>query len=277
MARISEKVQPLMRVLIVHGDKGGVGKSTTAQAVADQLMRKGVPVAIIDADTRNPDMIRMFENANCPRTQLNLRATDGWMDLMDFIYKWPSHTFVLSLPAGIGEAMQDEFRGFVKFLREFEARGFKVEIVMWWVINLFADSVNLLARALQIHQNEFDEVVVIRNLIFGPPEAFIPWNESPLKADLERFGIKTVNFPPLHLRVMSRLMNPNSIMPFSEAMKDELATAIGFQPSESHKLRSWVEDDVPAGLGDALQKLLVQPPAVVSQKAEKASAVVAGE
>lgn len=247
-----------VRMVFGHGDKGGVGKSTTAQVVADQLIRRGVSVAIIDADTRNPDMIRMYKNSDCPRVALNLRNPDGWMDMMDFIHSKPGHTFVMSLPAGIGESMQDEFRDFVKFLRNFEERGIKVEIVMWWVINLFADSVNLLARALEVHRDDFDKVVVVRNLIFGEPRAFVIWNECALRADLERqAGVLTVDLPPLHLRVMTRLMDPASILPFSEAV--ELASSIGFTPAEAHKLRSWVEDDVPAGLGAALQYLLSPP------------------
>lgn len=248
-------VLPVTRFVLVHGDKGGVGKSTTAAVLADTLMTSGVKVAIIDADTRNPDVIRMFQEADCPRIALNLRAADGWMDAMDFVHQHPGHTFVLSMPAGIGESMQTEFQDFVRFLKSFDTGGRKVELVMWWVINLFADSINLLSRALTVHQGQFDQLVVVRNLAFGPPEQFILWDESPLKSELEKKGALTVNLPPLHLRVMKKLMNPDTVMPFSMAMDPAVCDQAGFLPSEAFKLRSWFEVDVPEGLGRALGRL----------------------
>lgn len=228
-----------------------------ASVLADLLMTAGVKVAIIDADTRNPDVIRMFEDADCPRIQLNLRATDGWMDAMDFVHANPEYTFVLSMPAGIGESMQQEFSDFVRFLKSFGKKdGQGAELIMWWVINLFPDSVNLLDRALVTHQGQFDQVVVVRNLAFGKPEDFIFWNESPLKVTLEKQGAVTVDLPTLHLRVMKKLMDPETIMPFSLACDPLMSQQIGFQPSEAFKLKTWLDVDVPAGLGKALARLV---------------------
>lgn len=250
-----EAALPVTRFVLVHGDKGGVGKSTTASVLADSLMSSGVKVAIIDADTRNPDVIRMFQEADCPRIALNLRAADGWMDAMDFVHQYPGHTFVLSMPAGIGESMQTEFSDFVRFLKGFQTGGRKVELVMWWVINLFADSINLLSQALTVHQGQFDQLVVVRNLAFGPPEQFILWEESPLKTELGRQGVLTVNLPALHLRVMKKLMDPDTVMPFSMAMDPVVCDQAGFMPSEAFKLRNWFTVDVPDGLGKALARL----------------------
>lgn len=253
----AEAVLPVTRFVLVHGDKGGVGKSTAASVLADSLMSSGVKVAIIDADTRNPDVIRMFQEADCPRIALNLRAADGWMDAMDFVYQHPGYTFVLSMPAGIGESMQTEFSDFVRFLKNFQTGGRKVELIMWWVINLFSDSINLLARALTLHQGQFDQLVVVRNLAFGPPEQFILWEESPLKSELGKKGVLTVNLPALHLRVMKKLMDPDTMMPFSMAMDPVMCEQAGFMPSEAFKLRNWFTVDVPEGLGQALARLKV--------------------
>lgn len=243
------------RFVLIHGDKGGVGKSVGASVLADRLMTAGVKVAIIDADTQNPDVLRMFEEADCPRIALNLRATDGWMDAMDFVHKNPGHTFVLSMPAGIGKEMKTEFADFVRFLKTFDKNGLAPELIMWWVINLFPDSVNLLEQALINHAGQFNQVVVVRNNIFGKPEDFIFWNESPLKSTLEKQGALTVDLPPLHLRIMKKLMDPEKIMPFSAALDPLMSDQIGFLPSEAHKLRTWIMEDVPTGLGQALKRL----------------------
>lgn len=250
----SVAVQETVFVLI-HGDKGGVGKSMAACAVADQLMSNGVKVAVIDADTRNPDVMRMFSGADCPHTCLNLRASDGWMDVIDFVHSHPGYTFVLSMPAGIGESMHREFSDFVRFLRNFGNENHKVQLVMWWVLNLFPDSVNLLKDALTAHNGQFDQVVVVRNNVFGLPEDFIFWNESPLKSAVESAGGLTVDLPALHLRVMKKLFDPTRIMPFSTAIRPEMAPALDFQPSERFKLEAWFMEHVPAGLGLALSRL----------------------
>ncbi len=247
--------EEVTRFVLLHGDKGGVGKSTTAMVLADSLMSAGVKVAVMDADISNPDVARMFADSGCPRTSVNLRSTDGWMDAMDFVHQHPGYTFVLSMPAGIGDKMQHEFSEFVRFLKSFDKKGRKTELVMWWVINLFADSINLLERALQNHGDQFDQVVVVRNLIYGEPEKFILWNESPMKAALEKKGVLTVNLPALHLRVTQKLMAPTNIMPFSAACDPLMSDQIGFLPSEAFKLKNWLTVDVPTGLGQALEQL----------------------
>lgn len=243
------------RFLLVHGDKGGVGKSMVASVLADQLISAGVPVAIIDADTRNPDVARMFNGSGCPHTCLNLRASDGWMDAIDFVDGHPGYTFVLSMPAGIGESMQQEFIDFVRFLKGFGKGGASVELVMWWVINLFPDSVNLLQDTLKSHAELFDKIVVVRNNIFGMPADFIFWNESPLKIAIESKGGLTVDLPPLHLRIMKKLFDPTKLMPFSSALVPELASELNFQISERFRLETWFTEHVPAGFGEALSYL----------------------
>lgn len=241
--------------VLVHGDKGGVGKSTVAQVIADRLLAAKIPVAIIDADTRNPDVLRMFAEADCPRIALNLRATDGWMDAMDFVHQHPGHTFVLSMPAGIGESMQAEFTDFVHFLKTFNKAGLETHLSMWWVMGSTPDSVNLLERALQSHANQFGQVVVVRNTIFGAPESFVFWNGSPLKTALEKQGAITVDLPPLHERIMTKLVNPACVMPFSAAQEPLMAEEIGFRPSELHKLSSWLTVEIPRDMGKGLKML----------------------
>lgn len=248
----------LTRFIIVHGDKGGVGKSMTAGVLADALLVANKNVAVIDADTRNPDVVRMFNDSPCPKICLNLRVSDGWMDVIDFVSAHANSTFILSMPAGIGESMQKEFGDFVRFLRTMGQKavgGHRVELHLWWVMNLFPDSVNLLSTTLNTHQGDFDKIVVVRNNIFGQPEDFIFWNESNLKTTVESAGGLTVDLPPLHLRVLKKLFDPTKIVPFSVALRPEIAAALEFMPSEVSKLDSWFNEHVPKGFGTALTEL----------------------
>lgn len=247
-----------IRFVVVHGDKGGVGKSMTAMVLTDLLLTSDIPVAVIDADTRNPDVGRMFRESECPNIGINLRATDGWMDVIDFVHQNPDHTFILSMPAGISESMDQEFADFVRFLKGHgEKTGRGSELILWWVINLFPDSINLLQETIEHHGKDFHQVVVVRNNIFGQPSDFVFWNDTPLCREIEKKGGLTVDLPPLYLRIMRKLFDPKQIMPFSLACSPEMHDVIGFLPSEGFKLEAWFTQHVPAGLGAALQRLKV--------------------
>lgn len=235
------KKQFNQQIYLFHGDKGGVGKSFTTQAFADNMLAAGLPLAVIDADTRNPDVIRMFDGSTeCQK--INLRRDDGWMEVIDFIKQHADKHIAISLPAGIGEAMQKEFVDFCRFLK-LKVPG-KPEVVMFWVINLFPDCVNLLADSLNAVGEHVSKVIVVRNTIFGDESMFFLWDESPLKAELEKKKISmTISMPALHLRVTSKIFaDPECMMPFSKAATN--SDAFGLTPSEQFKLETWVTSDV---------------------------------
>ena len=97
------------RLIIVHGDKGGVGKSFVSEAIADFLYANTEPLLIIDADTSNPDVSRMFATG-VPCMHANLRSENGWMEVMDFVLKHPGHTVIMNTPAGVGEHMASDMK-----------------------------------------------------------------------------------------------------------------------------------------------------------------------
>ncbi|WP_205182599.1 hypothetical protein [Burkholderia sp. LMG 13014] len=228
------------QVFLIHGDKGGVGKSFFHHTFVDRALAGGVPMAVIEADTRNPDAIRVFEGLTDCQT-INLRRDDGWMDVIDFIKQHPRQHVAVSLPAGIGESMKKEFTDFCRFLKT-KVPGAKIVLV--WLINLFPDSVNLLYETWREIGEHVSKVVVVRNLIFGGEDQFFVWNESPLKADLEGRGVlTTVSLPALHLRVTTKLFaDPESAMPMTQAAANP--GAFSFLPSEQFKLENYVNHDL---------------------------------
>lgn len=232
--------KPCTRIIISHGDKGGVGKSMIAAAIADYLNTNGELVAIIDADTRNPDVDRMF-GKHLPCVQMNLRAENGWMEAMDFVVQHPGYTIVVSTPAGIGEDMKNDIPRFAAFLADLET---PAEMELWWTINLLPDAVNLLGEAYKSYGKYFTRVRVVRNLFhsMGDARQFIFWDESILRPQLEKKGGLTINFPALHLRVMSKLFNPDKIMPFSEAIDAGVGESVGLSASERFKLKDWFRE-----------------------------------
>lgn len=231
------------KFIIVHGDKGGVGKSMVAQALADYLMSTGVKVAIVEADTQNPDVARMF-GASLPVAQTNVRTDNGWMDVMDFVMKHPGYTIIMNTPAGIGEYMKADMESFARFLK---AQEITVEMELWWVMNVQHDSVNLLSEAYRVYGQYFSRLRVVCNLhyaggdksVHGP---FVLWHESPLKAQIEKHEGLTLFFPGLHIRVVAKVLDPRRIMPFSDAVDGVVGEAVKLEHSERWKLQQWIAD-----------------------------------
>lgn len=228
------------RFIIVHGDKGGVGKSFVAQAIANHLLTKGEKIAIIEADTANPDVKRMFAR-NAPSAMTQLRSEDGWMDLMDFVVTHPGYTFVMNTPAGIGEHMQEDMTTFARFLSAHDA---KIEMELWWTMNVQHDSVNLFSKAIAEYGDFFSRIRVVCNMHFsdGNVGPFFLWQESPLRTRLEKKGGLTIFFPGLNLRVVTKLYDPKNIMPFADAADAVIGERVNLMPSECWKLKQWLAD-----------------------------------
>lgn len=228
------------KFILIHGDKGGVGKSFVAQAMADYLMTRGEKVAVIDADTANPDVARMFAN-HIPTAEANVRSENGWMDVMDFVIKHLGHTIIMNTPAGIGEFMKHDMESFTAFLRDQET---PVELELWWTLNVQHDSVNLLAKANEAYGQYFQRIRVVCNLHFaggnknadGP---FLLWNESPLRTRIEKANGMTIYFPGLHVRVVQKVFAPDQIMPFALAQDASTGEAVALEHSERWKLTQW--------------------------------------
>lgn len=239
----SQQVSGASRFIVMHGDKGGVGKSMVAQALADYLMNSGEKVAVIEADTRNPDVGRMFNNV-LPVAQTNIRSETGWMDVVDFVMKHLGHTIIMNTPAGIGEYMTNDIGSFVNFLK---GQDVSIETELWWLMNIQHDSVNLLGEAYKSYGDCFSRIRVCCNLHFAgggalPQNSFELWNESPLKTGIENKNGMTLYFPALHIRVVKKVLDATKIMPYSDAMDVVAGEALKLETSERWKLATWIKE-----------------------------------
>jgi nucleoside-diphosphate-sugar epimerase len=128
-----------MSVYLVHGDKGGVGKSFLAAVLIEYLCERGSKVAVVDADARNADLHAVFSGGDFPTLQTDLREEDGWTELASFLESIPHNNVVVSLPAGVGDEVtqnRDVFRDALHDLRR--------SLVAFWVLNRTPHSVALL-------------------------------------------------------------------------------------------------------------------------------------
>ncbi|CAG0992646.1 hypothetical protein RHDC4_02608 [Rhodocyclaceae bacterium] len=225
---------------VASGDKGGVGKSFLALSLIDYLDGRGEEVVVLEADKFNPDVARMYKNS-LPCYSVDLTNENGWMEVMDAVIKHPNATFVMSCPAGIGGFLETHLPSFKSFLTKHNKT--PMELALWWVMNPQHDSVNLLAEAMRRYGNEFATVRVVCNTHFSDnkPDAFFLWDESPLRAQLEKDGGMTLYLEGLNLRVVTKLFDPRKIIPFSDASDAALGEQVGLTESERFKLTNWRE------------------------------------
>jgi hypothetical protein len=203
----------------------------------DYLTERGENVVVIEADTSNPDVARMFEK-NLPCYHVDLSTENGWMDLMDAVIKHAGHTFVMSTPGGAGVHLKKHLPSFVSFLKQHKT---PMSMELWWAMNPQHDSVNLLGEAIDNYGEHFAKVRVILNLHFSDNNAssYFLWEESPLRTRLEKQGAVTLHLEGLHLRVVTKLFDPTRIMPFADAADAALGEKVGLSESERFKLSYW--------------------------------------
>ena len=229
-------------VILVDGDKGGVGKSWASCTVLDWALKLGAPVAAVDADTRNADVHRMFKGM-MPVLFANLREHTGWMDLLDFLVANPTAITVVSLPAGIGDTMKKEAPSFIQNIKMLNR-----DLGLMWVMNRQADSVNLLGQALGHIGAALSFKVAVKNLMYGESERFVRWDNSQTKKKFEASGGITIDLTELHERTVDKLTGDSTgqtdvIMPFSHAVMpvtDTKDSVHRFTPSENLELINWI-------------------------------------
>ena len=128
---------------LIHGDKGGVGKSLLATTLADFLITKNIGnrLIIVDADQRNPDVSRLFPEPDRSK-RINLSVHDGWGELYDLIELEKDADILVNLPAGIGKEIGKEAPTLKILLEENQ-----MKLVMYFPLDRLPDTVNLLRDA----------------------------------------------------------------------------------------------------------------------------------
>jgi hypothetical protein len=162
-----------MSVFLVHGDKGGVGKSFLAAVLVEYLVQRTGDAAVVDADARNADLHAVFSEVDMPTLRADLRGEDGWMEFASFLERVPHKNVVVSLPAGVGDEVTQNRDFFGEALK-----GLGRSLVVFWVLNRSPHAVALLRPFLEHYGGLARAMVVVRNCFFGAPERFARWNAS---------------------------------------------------------------------------------------------------
>lgn len=199
----------MIRTYFVDGDKGGVGKSMVARAVADMLLQTKcllMPVVdnlfIVDADPANADVCGAdgFKNEMVGETNIiairhPIRYVDDWYSLLNKLEELGvadyegNNRMVFSLPAAAGLVLAEN-PAVLEMMEIFN--GFPV-----WVLGNERSSVEQLDKRIEAAQFNYARGFVVRNLKHGVADSFSYWNNSVVRKNVLGWGWQEIDFPVL--------------------------------------------------------------------------------
>lgn len=196
-------------IILVGGDKGGVGKSTVARALADFLTRKSVGFIGYDGDDTNPTFLRFFPSA----VRIHTKSVKGFEALINGLEAQQTHQLV-DLGAGTSIVLGHfaDQTGFIELARNYSAR-----VVLVFVLAPSEDSIGLLKILADQYGDTVNYVVARSNAI---PGTWDLWDGSKTrKRLLDELAAVEINIPALDSEAFS-LAGRNSLM-WSAAADDK--------------------------------------------------------
>lgn len=184
-------------IVVVGGGKGGVGKSTVSIGTVDTLLVRGEKVRLIESDTSNPDVWKMYRN-EIETNLIDLDDANGWIELVNVCDTNPDSIVVLNTAARNNRGVSAYGETLNSTLAELRRN-----LVTIWVINRQRDSLELLNQYMGALTGS--RIHVMRNGYFGEEQKFELYNESKLRTQVENAGGKSLTFPDLADRVSDDL------------------------------------------------------------------------
>lgn len=195
----------MKRLIIVHGDKGGTGKSHVAQVSAAALQAAGHPITLIDCDPMNPGLHRHFNDNPDPVERINARKPEGFDDLIGAFFDAPGDVLV-DLPAAGSDTTAAFFTAGTEagtvdlesLLTEIGGR-----LTVLFVIDQGRDALVALDAEYKRMPTSVTDFVIVRNHRTDAP--FERFENFADKSKLDKAVI--MDMPPLDRRVIETLVD----------------------------------------------------------------------
>jgi len=197
-------------IYLIGGSKGGVGKSLVTMAIVDYLQELGESVLLIESDTSNPDVWKVYKES-IETELINLDEADGWIQLVNLCDSNPDSVVVINTAARNNKGVSAYGETLNSTLTEL-----KRKLVTLWVINRQRDSLELLKEYMDAIPNA--DVHVVRNGYFGEENKFELYNGSKLRKTVEERGGQSVTFPDMADRVSDDIYSKR--MSIAAALKE---------------------------------------------------------
>jgi len=237
----------MKRMMMAHGDKGGVGKSHVAQLTAASFLSANHPLTLIDGDAKNPGLFRYFDKKPDPVLRINARRPEGIDALFEAYLEAPGDVLI-DLPAG-GSDTTAGFKGTGSAAGTVDIAALMKEIggrlTILFVIDQGRDGVVALNDELKRLPADVTDWIIVRNHRFETPfDRFENWAKE--NTDVGRAII--LDMPELDRKVIETLVTAK--MHIGEIDRVEGASALLKLRAKS-ALRAWTGELVKAGLLNA--------------------------
>jgi hypothetical protein len=188
-----------MKIHLIDGEKGGVGKSWVAFVIAEYLRSKLVPFYLYAADRSNPTAASRyrdkrqyaeFYNESVHYTQFSENASK--IDEPDVLLDMASErTIVIDLPAQVHYPL-------TSWLEEKDiftiSKDNQVNWVRWFVCNGEYDSIQILIASAEFYKDQ--PTILVKNDGLCNNWDYFDGHEE-LQATIEKYKMIVINFPKL--------------------------------------------------------------------------------
>lgn len=221
-----------MSAYIIDGDKGGVGKSFVARAVADFLItnKTGGKVVIIDCDPSNADVVcdgGFYEGETVGGIDVvglpsPVSSQEDWFSTVDRAVKFAQDgtDFVFSLPAGAGLYIDDTVLSMLDLIGPAKTV---------WVMGKDQSSIEQLEDRVLRAPMFYETGIVALNEHHGPMSrgTFDAWKKSSVRRQIVRAdGWKEIIVPPLNAFITRQIGNTPHHRAVARSEKNQLSPTV---------------------------------------------------
>lgn len=216
------------RLILTHGEKGGVGKTTVARVIADFLNSRGIAFRGFDAEGSAGQLLR-FHAAETAAVDVAHAAEIA--PVLDFVMEGGKRIGLVDLGARSGEDVKNWlYRGGA--LEEADAARLGITVV--YVLGGAIDSVGHLKECYAALGREVNYVIV-KN--YGVAEKFEIYDQSKVRKDLLAAGAREIELPALDASVYQAV--DRASLPFS-SFAENVGGNFGF--TERRYCRTWLRE-----------------------------------
>jgi hypothetical protein len=217
------------RVLLIGGEKGGVGKSLVSRALAQYFIDHSMPFVGFDTDRSHGALMRFYADYASPILIDRYEALDH---IVEVAVEQSGLRVLVDLAAQTHAplvAWMDD-SGVLDLARE---NG--LQITYWHVMDTGRDSVDLLRQILERFQDRLDYVVV-RNQLRG--NDFSNLEKSGLLDRLSDLGGGVIEVKQLHQSVIQKIDAKDSSFWAAKQSGTEFGAGLGLM--ERQRLKTWM-------------------------------------
>ncbi len=218
-------------ILLIGGEKGGVGKSLVSRALAQYFIDHSMPFVGFDTDRSHGALMRFYADYASPILIDRYEALDH---IVETAVEQPGIRVLVDLAAQTHAplvAWMDD-SGVLDLAPENALR-----ITYWHVMDTGRDSVDLLRQVLERFQDRLNYVVV-RNQLRG--DDFSNLEKSGLLDRLSDLGGRVVEIKQLHQSVIQKIDARDSSFWAAKQSGAEFGAGLGLM--ERQRLKTWINN-----------------------------------